>query len=289
MVALVPDGELMLIDLHTHTTASDGTSSPTELVREAVAAGVAVLGIADHDTASGWDEASAAAAGSGLQLVRGIEVSTRWAGMSVHLLAYLLDPESEGIAAAMGATRRSRWRRAETMVSLIASDYPITWEQVVAIAGEGAVIGRPHIADALVAAGVVPDRDTAFSQLLHAAGRYHVPHDAPGTAEAISLVVAAGGVPVLAHPGAIGRGRTLPDDTFAELTDAGLFGIEVFHRDHSPEQRARLTELAARHGLAILGSSDYHGTGKLNRLAENTTEPDVLAAIVEAGTLEVVA
>ena len=174
------------------------------------------------------------------------------------------------------------------MVSLIAVDYPITWAQVTAIAGRGSVIGRPHIADALVAAGVVPDRDTAFTQLLHAAGRYHVPHEAPGTAEAVEMVRAAGGVPVLAHPGAVGRGRTLPDDTFAELVDAGLFGIEVFHRDHSPEQQVRLAGLAKRHNLAVLGSSDFHGTGKVNRLAENTTPPDVFEAIIDAGTLAVV-
>lgn len=278
----------MRIDLHTHSTASDGTVPPREVVAEAARAGLDVVALTDHDTSAGWAEAVGAVATAGVALVRGIEVST-WTGpVSVHLLAYLVDPAEPRLAAELERIRTSRQERARTMVRRMSTDLPITWEDVLAVTEPGAVVGRPHIADALVARGVVPDRDAAFVHLLAADGPYHVRHHAPTTVQAVGLVRRAGGVPVLAHPAAVGRGRALSDAAMEELVDAGLAGLEVHHRDHSPDQVARLAALAARRGLLVTGSSDYHGRGRANALGERTTDPAVLAAIEARGALEVV-
>ncbi|WP_129338284.1 PHP domain-containing protein [Cellulomonas endophytica] len=278
----------MRADLHTHSAASDGTQSPAELVGAAAAAGLDVVAVTDHDTTAGWDEAAAAAVAHGVALVRGTEISTLSGWVSVHLLSYLHDPAEPALAAELEQTRRSRLGRARAMVDLLSRDLPITWDDVRAQAVGAVSVGRPHIADALVAAGVVPDRDTAFAHLLRAGGPYFVPHHAPSTAAAVRLVRAAGGVPVLAHPGADARGRTIPDEVFDELAAEGLAGIEVDHRDHTPAQRDRLRAIAARLDLLVTGSSDFHGTGKANRLGENLTDAHVVAAIEERGRLGVV-
>lgn len=276
------------IDLHTHSSASDGTQAPAELVRAAADAGLDVVALTDHDTTMGWDEAAAAAVAAGITLVRGTEVSARSRHVSVHLLAYLQDPGYRPLADELARVVDSRMHRAERMVEAISRDVPITWQQVMAQAGPDTVVGRPHIADALVANGVVPDRDAAFTTLLSSHGPYYVPYHAPDAAAAVELIRAAGGVPVFAHPGADGRGRIVADAVFDELAEAGLAGLEVFHRDHDEAQRVRLSAIAERLGLLVTGSSDYHGAGKLNRLGENLTAPDVLAAIEEEGTVEVV-
>jgi predicted metal-dependent phosphoesterase TrpH len=276
------------IDLHTHSSASDGTQAPAELVRAAADAGLDVVALTDHDTTSGWDEASAAALRAGIALVRGTEVSARSRYVSIHLLSYLQDPGYTPLADELARVVDSRAHRAERMVEALARDVPITWQQVMDQAGEGTVVGRPHIADVLVANGVVPNRDAAFASLLSSHGPYYVPYYAPDAAAAVELIRAAGGVPVFAHPGADGRGRIVADQVFGELADAGLAGLEVFHRDHDEAQRERLSAIAERLGLLVTGSSDYHGAGKLNRLGENVTSPDVLAAIEEEGTVEVV-
>jgi 3',5'-nucleoside bisphosphate phosphatase len=276
------------IDLHTHSNASDGTGSPAQVVADAVAAGLDVVALTDHDTTAGWDEAAEAARALGIGLVRGTEVSGRARGMSVHLLSYLQDPDHPALVAELDRTRHARLHRAEQMVALLGRDVPITWDHVLEHAADAVVVGRPHIADALVARGIVPNRDAAFVDLLRADGRYHVPHYAPDAPDAVAAIRAAGGVPVFAHPGADARGRIVPDTVFDELAEAGLGGIEVFHRDHSPHQRERLAAIAARLGLFVTGSSDYHGTGKANRLGENLTEPSVLTAIEEQGSSQVI-
>jgi len=276
------------IDLHTHSSASDGTESPAGVVAAAAAAGLDVVALTDHDTTAGWDEAAAAATAHGVALVRGTEVSALSRGVSVHLLSYLQDPADPALAGLIAQTREARLHRGRAMVERLAEDLPITWDDVVAQQAPGTVVGRPHIADALVALGVVPDRTAAFADLLSARGRYYVPYYAPEAAEAVAAIRASGGVPVFAHPGADGRGRIVPDAVIADLAAAGLAGLEVHHRDHSPEQRARLTALAERLGLLVTGSSDYHGTGKENRLGEHTTAPEVLDAIARQGRVAVV-
>jgi predicted metal-dependent phosphoesterase TrpH len=206
----------------------------------------------------------------------------------VHLLSYLQDPAHPALADLIGRTREARLHRGRAIVEKLAADYPITWDDVLAQQSPGTVVGRPHIADALVALGVVPDRTAAFADLLSARGRYYVPYYAPEAVEAVQAILASGGVPVFAHPGADGRGRVVPDSDVEELAEAGLAGLEVHHRDHTPEQRARLTALADRLGLLVTGSSDYHGTGKDNVLGENTTAPEVLAEIERRGRTAVV-
>ena len=276
----------MRIDLHAHSSASDGTDSPAELVRNAAAAGLDVVALTDHDTVSGYPEAIAALdgadlAGSGLTLVTGAELSCVVEGISMHLLAYLFDPEEPEFARERELVHTDRFRRAEVMVERCrALGAPITWEQVKRIAGRGAV-GRPHVASALVEAGVVPDVDSAFTgQWLANGGRADVRKHELDPADAIRLVRAAGGVPVFAHPGAIKRGRTVSEQVIADLAAAGLGGLEVDHIDHDEPTRARLRGLAAELGLLATGSSDYHGERKTVRLGANTTAPEVYRALV---------
>lgn len=278
----------MRIDLHTHSSVSDGTETPGELVASAAAAGLDVVALTDHDTTAGWAEASDAARRLGVALVPGTEVSALSRGVSVHLLSYLQDPADPALADVIAQTRDARLHRGRAIVERLSEDLPITWDDVLAQQSPGTVVGRPHIADALVALGVVADRTAAFADLLSARGRYYVPYYAPEAVEAVQAVLASGGVPVFAHPGADGRGRVVPDSAIEELAEAGLAGLEVHHRDHTPEQRARLTALADRLGLLVTGSSDYHGTGKDNVLGEHTTAPEVLAEIERRGRTTVV-
>ncbi|WP_129784126.1 PHP domain-containing protein [Promicromonospora panici] len=280
-----------MIDLHTHSTASDGTDSPARLVEVAALAGITTLAITDHDTTSGWPEAAEAAGRYQVGLVRGAEISaiartTGW-GTGVHLLAYLHDPTHPDLVAETERTRDDRTSRARRMVALLGEDYPITWEDLLAQTQPGTTLGRPHIADALVAAGAVRDRDEAFATILRPGTRYYVGHYAPDAVAAVRAVRAAGGVPVFAHPGADARGRVVPDSTIEELAAAGLAGLEVDHRDHTPDTRRRLRDIAESLDLLVTGSSDFHGAGKQNRIGENTTEPGALEAIVGQGTLEV--
>ena len=274
----------MAIDLHTHSRYSDGTQSPGELVAEAAQSGIAVLGLTDHDTTAGWDEAVAAARSAGIGLVRGMEISCRYEGISVHLLSYLHDPDAAELTATVTDARRARLVRTRTMVERLAEDYPVTWEGVLAHAGEEATIGRPHIADALVAAGVVEDRSAAFAGLLTTHSKYYVSLPTISPIEAIRMVREAGGVSVFAHPRASMRGRTVPDAGVRAMIEAGLDGLEVDHRDNPPSARVKLRELAEDHDLLITGSSDYHGTGKPNRLAEHTTDPAMLERLAAAAS-----
>ena len=276
----------MRIDLHAHSAASDGTDSPAELLRNAAAAGLDVVALTDHDTVSGYPEAIAALggpelAGSGLTLVTGAELSCVVEGVSMHLLAYLFDPDEPEFARERELVHTDRFRRAEVMVERCrALGAPISWEQVQRIAGQGAV-GRPHVASALVEAGVVPDVDSAFTeQWLANGGRADVRKHELDPLDAIRLVRAAGGVPVFAHPAAVKRGRTVSEQVIRELAAAGLGGLEVDHTDHDEPTRARLRVLAAELGLLATGSSDYHGARKTVRLGENTTAPEVYEALV---------
>jgi 3',5'-nucleoside bisphosphate phosphatase len=271
------------IDLHVHSTASDGTSPPAAVMAEAAAAGVDAVALTDHDTTAGWAEATAAVPVVGVVLVPGAEISCQAGGISVHLLSYLHDPAEPALAAEMERTRTDRLSRARRMVALIAVDYPLTWEEVAARVGLGATVGRPHIADAMVGAGLVRDRDEAFATVLHSRSRYFVRHYAPDAADAVRLVRGAGGVPVMAHPLAR-RGRTVSDVVVAELAVAGLAGLEVDHRDHEAAERTHLRRLAADLALFTTGASDYHGGGKLNRIGENTTDPAILEIIEAEGT-----
>lgn len=272
------------IDLHTHSSVSDGTETPAELMRAAVAAGLGTVAITDHDSTAGWQEAFDAAAGTGLRVIPGMELSTRHGYKSVHLLAYLIDPDNAALLEETLRIREARLTRAEAIVSRLAADFDISWADVVAHTAHGATVGRPHIADALVARGVSPDRSAAFRDILHPKFGYYEPHYAPDPHTAIQLVRAAGGVPVLAHPGTRGVENVITEEHLGALVDAGLFGLEIHHRENTPDAMERLFEYAKTFGLVVTGSSDYHGAGKPNRLGENTTDPEVLERILAEGT-----
>ena len=275
----------MRIDLHTHSNVSDGTEAPGAVMASAAAAGLDAVALTDHDSTAGWGEAAEAARTLGLIFVPGMEVSCRTAdGISVHVLSYLHDPSHPGLLAEIAKSRSARVSRAERMVERLAEDYPISWDDVQEQVAPGATIGRPHIADALVAAGVVPTRSAAFAGILTGRSRYFVAHYAPDPAHAVRLIRDAGGVPVFAHPEASARGRVVGERTYLEMIDAGLAGLEVEHRDNPQDGRVYLRRLAAEHSLLVTGSSDYHGTGKPNLLGENTTSAEVLERITELGT-----
>ena len=270
----------MRIDLHTHSSASDGTQPPADVVASAAQAGLDVVALTDHDTTAGWADALAAGERLGIRVLPGTEISCRAEGTSVHLLSYLHDPDEPALAEALLEGRSSRVHRARLMTERLTPEVGITWDDVLAQVSEGAAVGRPHIADALVAAGVVPDRQTAFETWLSARSRYFVPHTAPDPVLAVRLVRAAGGVPVFAHPLASARGCCVSEDVIEAMTEAGLAGLEVGHRDHADSERRRLEQIARRLDLFTTGSSDYHGTGKPNVLGENTTDPEVLERLV---------
>ncbi|MDX3616935.1 PHP domain-containing protein [Streptomyces europaeiscabiei] len=274
----------MRIDLHCHSTASDGTDTPAELVRKAGAAGLDVVALTDHDTTRGHAEAIAALP-EGLTLVTGAELSCRLDGVGLHMLAYLFDPEESELLAERELVRDDRVPRARGMIAkLNALGVPVTWEQVAGIAAGGSV-GRPHVATALVELGVVPTVSDAFTeQWLADGGRAHVEKHETDPFEALRLIKGAGGVAVLAHPAAVKRGRTLPESATAELVAAGLDGIEVDHMEHDTATRARLRGLAKELGLLTTGSSDYHGSRKTCLLGEYTTDPEVYGEITRRAT-----
>jgi predicted metal-dependent phosphoesterase TrpH len=277
------------IDLHTHSTASDGTTSPADLVRQARDAGLDVVALTDHDTTDGHAEAVAALP-AGLSLVRGAEISCARDGISLHLLAYLFDPGHEPLAAALASLRTSRLGRAEAMArALEAGGTGVTWAQVQALAG--GTVGRPHVAQAMVAQGLVGSVSEAFTpDWIGTGGRYWVPKLELDVLEALRLVISAGGVAVFAHPAAVTRGRTVGDDVVVAMAEAGLAGLEVDHVDHDEQAKEHLRALAADLGLFTTGSSDFHGANKTVRLGEHlTTEQSFERVVALARGAEIVA
>ncbi len=274
----------MRIDLHTHSTASDGTDTPEQLVRVARTAGLDVLAITDHDTTAGW-EAAARARPEGLTLIRGSEFSCKYVDPNgtrtgLHLLGYLFDPEHDQLRSERQRLRESRLGRGQAIVAnLVADGVPITWQRVSELADGGAV-GRPHIGRALVEQGLVPDVSAAFATFLSSQSKYYVRKADSDVFDVIRLVRAAGGVPVFAHPLARRRGPVVDDDAIAAMTAAGLAGVEIEHPDHAEPDRAHLRALAADLGLLGTGSSDYHGTNKPTPIGACTTDPDVYAELL---------
>ena len=272
----------MRIDLHTHSAVSDGTDTPAELVEKARAVGLDVVALTDHDTFDGLDEAAATGEQVGIQFVRGMELSCSRHGSSVHVLAYGADPASTGLAAEMALVRDGRLGRlAGVLAKLAALGVPVSEAEVMAQVGTSPSIGRPHIADALIEAGHVRDRQEAFDRFLADGGPAHVHRYTIEVERGIDLVHKAGGIAVIAHPWGRGRERLLPASAIQALVrDHGLDGIEVDHQDHDADIRRRLHTLADSLGLLATGSSDYHGTGKLDHdLGCNTTDPGVFDEI----------
>jgi predicted metal-dependent phosphoesterase TrpH len=256
-----------MIDLHSHTTCSDGTDTPKALINAALINGLTTIGVTDHDSIAGWNEAISALRGD-LKLVLGAEISCLTkAGISVHMLGLLFDGDSADMRAMLNQTRNDRVPRMIKMADVDAVKQP------------GATLGRPHLADALVARGHIVSRDSAFQGLLNNESEFYVAHMAPTPEVAIAQIRDAGGVAVIAHPFASHRGETLTGDDFSSLVLAGLNGIEIDHRDQNSQERGMLRTIADDLGLVVTGSSDYHGSGKLNTLGENSTDPSEWARL----------
>ncbi|HET7355510.1 MAG TPA: PHP domain-containing protein [Nocardioidaceae bacterium] len=274
----------MRIDLHTHSDRSDGTTAPADLVEHAGVVGVDVLGLTDHDTTEGWEEASAAALRTGVRLVPGIEVSCRFAGHGVHLLAYLPDPTYPPLVEELARILEGRRSRLPaTLAKLRGLGVDLAADDVRRAAAGAVAMGRPHVADALVAKGVVRNRKEAFDSFLRTGGPAYVDRYAADLVAMLRTVTGAGGVSVLAHPWASRHHHEALDRSgLARLADAGLAGIEVDHQDHDAATRRQLRGLAAELDLVVTGSSDYHGAGKLDHeIGCNTTAPDSYQRLVD--------
>jgi predicted metal-dependent phosphoesterase TrpH len=267
-------------DLHLHSHHSDGTETPAEVMRQAHAHGVRTAALTDHDRTSGWDEAGRAAVALGMTFISGMELSAKHEWRSVHVLGYLFDPSDTALAAETARIRDDRVGRAERIVRHIGRDYDLHWDDVVAQTVADATVGRPHIADALVARGIVRDRTEAFDGILHPRAGYYEPHYAPDPLTAVRLITEAGGVAVIAHPVTSGRDRMMPVPFIERLIAAGLGGFEIDHRENTASGKKLLREIAETHDLIVTGSSDYHGSGKPNLPGENTTSEEMVARLI---------
>jgi predicted metal-dependent phosphoesterase TrpH len=273
----------MTVDLHTHTVFSDGTFRPAETVALALERGLTAISISDHDSTEGLPEAFEAADGTGLEIVPGVEFSTVHEGRGIHMLAYWMDVEDREFQAELTRLRDDRFRRGERMVEkLVELGYPVSFDRVSEIA-EGKNIVRPHIAQALVEAGVIPTIEDAFTpELIKDGGRAYVEKHALDPVDALELIKRAGGLGVIAHPGLHREGLGVPDELIERLAEAGLDGIEAAHSDHTPEAEAKYRDMAARFGIVATGSSDCHGTRyDPVRLGSVTTDADQFARLKE--------
>ncbi|HWV49193.1 MAG TPA: PHP domain-containing protein [Microbacterium sp.] len=271
-------------DLHLHSNHSDGTQAPAEVVRQAHLHGIRTLALTDHDRTSGWDEAGRAAAELDMTFLPGMELSAKHEWRSVHVLGYLFDPVDPALAAETDRIRGDRVGRAERIVRSIGRDYDLNWDDVLAQIMQDATVGRPHIADALVARGIVRDRAEAFDGILHPREGYYEPHYAPDPLTAVRLITRAGGVAIIAHPVTAGRDRMMPVSFIERLIAEGLGGFEIDHRENTEDGKRLLRAIAAEHDLIVTGSSDYHGAGKPNIPGENTTSDEMVARIIERAT-----
>jgi predicted metal-dependent phosphoesterase TrpH len=265
-------------DLHTHTTHSDGTTTPAENAVLASAAGLSGFALTDHDTTAGWAEAEAACAEHGSAFVPGLELSTREGELSLHVLGYWVDPDHAELAAECNRLRHERTDRGEKMCARLAElGVAIDPERLAAIAGS-APVGRPHVAEALVEAGAVADVDAAFRDYIGNDGPAYVPKHALAPDAGVALIVAAGGAAVIAHPARSSNGGKLDRAMLDRCQAAGLAGIETEHPSHSQDERLAWRRTAASRGLVTTGASDYHGAHKAVGLgAETTSRPDLAA------------
>lgn len=270
------------IDLHCHTTASDGRLTPRELVERAVSDGVGVIGVSDHDTVAGIDEAVAAGLALGVEVIASIELSARHEGRNVHVLGPLIDHRCDELLATLRDLEADRLRRAEQMVARLRElGFDITMAEVVA-QSSGGIVARPHIARVLVAKGYIAMvRDAFTPDLIADGGRADVPKNALSPVEAVHLIREAGGAPVVAHPG-VGHHEGVPQPLSRELLesmrDAGMMGIEVDHPDHPPLVRDAMRKLAADLRLIVCGGSDFHGD-EGHVLGHATTSPESFEAL----------
>lgn len=267
------------IDLHTHSRESDGTNTVTENVALAIERGLAGIAITDHDTTSGYAEAEAASAGTGLRIVPGIEFSAEHDGASLHVLAYWVDATNPALVEELRRLTDTRFRRGELMIEkLCALGYDISFERVRAIA-EDDLIARPHIAQAMVEAGMVSTEKEAFDRFISDGGIAYVPKHALAPMDALALIRDAGGVCVLAHPAMWKGNGSVPDELIAEMAGNGMGGLEVDHPDHDEAHRRHYRELAMSLDLVPTGASDCHGARYDYRLGSETTAPELVGEL----------
>jgi hypothetical protein len=268
-------------DLHTHSTRSDGTLTPREVVELARSRDLDGIALTDHDTTDGLPEAREAAAGTGLEVITGCELSAEHEGQPVHVLGYAFDPGEPLFAAKREWLRAGRIGRAERMVERLRElGVDVRFERVLELAG-AASVGRPHIARAMVEAGVVPDVASAFSpEWIGTGGRAYVAKVAVTPVEAVELYRGAGGVAVLAHPSIHAGACAVPEPVIRAMAEAGMAGLEVDHPDQPPEDRAHWRRLAGELGLEATGSSDCHGALYGYRMGVCRTPRDVLERLL---------
>jgi predicted metal-dependent phosphoesterase TrpH len=268
------------IDLHTHSDESDGTFTPSEVARRAAELGLDVVALTDHDTTAGLEEAGEAAREVGVELVPGVEFSAEHEGTSIHVLCYWMDVSNEELQTELQRLRDDRFRRGEMMIEkLQALGFDISFERVRRIASGGNIV-RPHVAQAMVEAGIVADEAEAFDRYIGDGGPAHVPKHALDPLDSVDLIGRAGGVCVLAHPGMWGDQTSVPDDLIAAMVERGMVGLEVDHTDHTPEQRSTYRAMAERLGLVATGGSDCHGTRyDPIRLGSALCDPEQFAAL----------
>lgn len=268
------------IDLHTHSDESDGTFAPSEVVRRAAELGLDVVALTDHDTTAGLEEAGEAAREVGVELVPGVEFSAEYQGTSIHVLCYWMDVSNQELQTELKRLRDDRFRRGEMMIEkLQALGFDISFERVRRIAGGGNIV-RPHVAQAMVEAGIVADEAEAFDRFIADGGPAHVPKHALDPLDSVDLIVRADGVCVLAHPGMWGDQTSVPEDLIAAMAGRGMVGLEVDHTDHTPEQRSTYRAMAERLGLVATGGSDCHGTRyDPIRLGSSLCDPEQFAAL----------
>lgn len=263
-------------DLHTHSTFSDGTATPAENVALARERGLEGIAVTDHDTTDGWAEALAAASDTGLRIVPGVELSAEHDGASLHVLGYWVDPAHDGLRAELRRLHDTRFRRGEMIVEkLQALGNDLSFERVREIAGDD-LIARPHIAQAMVEAGIVTTERDAFDSYISDDGPAYVPKHALAPVDALALIREAGGACVLAHPGMWRGADSVPDGLIEEMAVGGMAGIEVDHPDQDEDQRARYRAMAERLDLIPTGASDCHGARYDFRLGSETTSAQLV-------------
>jgi 3',5'-nucleoside bisphosphate phosphatase len=263
-------------DLHTHSTCSDGTQTIAENVGLALERGLDGIAITDHDTTDGYAEGYATAERTNLAIVPGIEFSAEYEGASLHVLAYWVDPDHPGLREELKRLTDTRFRRGEMMVEKLQElGYDISFERVRAIAGDE-LIARPHVAQAMVEAGIVPTEKQAFDAFISDGGVAYVPKHALDPQDSLRLISEAGGACVLAHPGMWKGNGSVPDELIESMAEGGMAGLEVDHPDHDPEQRARYRSLAERLDLVPTGASDCHGARYGYRMGSETTPGELV-------------
>jgi hypothetical protein len=266
-------------DLHTHSTYSDGTQTIAENVAMAAERGLDGIGVTDHDTTDGLAQAYEAAADTDLEIIPGIEFSAEYEGASLHVLAYWIDPDNQPLREELKRLTDTRFRRGELMVEKLQElGYDISFDAVRRIAGDD-LIARPHIAQAMVEAGIVPNEKEAFNRFISDGGIAYVPKHALDPVDSLALIRGAGGVCVLAHPGMWKGNSSVPDDLIEQMAASGMAGLEVDHPDHDEAQRAYYRGLAGRLDLVPTGASDCHGARYGFRLGCDRTDAERLAEL----------